>query len=163
MSAFEIAVLEQLKSLNVAVSRLDGRMDALETRMGGLEARMGGLEARMGGLEARVLSLEESVSALAIETRANTAGLAALTAKVNSFPDMHYLMAAAKVQLDHVKDFRGWKAEQRVKNDEIYHSMATSSEITTLRHEVDDFRSEMTDTDVRLRSIEVRLGIQPPP
>ena len=152
MCDFKIAVLEQLKSLSVAVSRLDSRMDAMEVRMGGIETRMGGLETRMGGIENRVLALEESVAALTLETRANTAGLLALTAKVNSFPDMHYLMAAAKVQIEHVKDFRGWKAEQRVKNDEIYHSMATSSEITTLRHEVDDFRS-----------IEARLGIQPPP
>lgn len=154
MSDFEIAVLDQLKVLTGAVTRLDGRMTGLEARMTGLETRMTGLEARMG-------SLEESVAALTVETRANSVGLRELSVKVHSFPDMHFLMAAAKVQIEHIKDFKGWKAGQRIKIDEIYHSMATSSEIATLRHEVDDFRSELIDSDVRLRSIEARLGIQP--
>jgi hypothetical protein len=76
---------------------------------------------------------------------------------------MHYLASAAKAQLVNSREFKTDVADLKVKIDEIYRSMATSPEIQGLRDEVTKFRDQSLDTDVRLGTVEGRLGIESRP
>jgi predicted translin family RNA/ssDNA-binding protein len=59
-----------------------------------------------------------------------------LKAKVDSWPDLHFLQAAAQRQQREVNEAREHRRYIEIKLGEIYGAMATSSEITKLREEV---------------------------
>ncbi|MDE3175382.1 MAG: hypothetical protein KGM15_04640 [Pseudomonadota bacterium] len=113
-----------------------------------MEARVGNVDARMSGLEARMTAVETV--------------LADLDGRVKSWPDMHYLAAAAKAQLTQTREIKADLAEARIRVDEIFQAMATDSEIRNMREDVARFREQSLDAEIRLGAIEGRLGLQAP-
>lgn len=104
------------------------------------------LGARFDRMESRMSAIEDVV--------------ADLDGRIKSFPDMHYLAAAAKAQLAQMREMKADAADFKVKIDEIYQSMATAPEIQNLREQVSRFRERSLDVDVRLGTIEGHLGIE---
>lgn len=143
------AILDEIKRLGERFGRVEDRVSSLDGRMGSLESRMTSFESRMTSLESRMTSLEAVV--------------ADLDGRVKSWPDMHYLAAAAKAQLSHTREMKTDVADIKVKMDEIYQSMATNPEVQNLRDEVAHFRDQSVTIDVRLGAIEGRLGVEDNP
>jgi hypothetical protein len=112
------AILDEIKRLGERFGRVEDRVSSLDGRMGSLESRMGSLESRMTSLEGVVADLD---------------------GRVKSWPDMHYLAAAAKAQLSHTREMKTDVANIKVKMDEIYQSMALNPEVQNLRDEVAHF------------------------
>jgi len=81
----------------------------------GLKGTVQGLDSRIAALEGRTASLES---------------------KINAWPDLHFLQAAAQRQIGEAREARDHRRNVEIKLDEIYGSMATSSEIGKLRDEV---------------------------
>ena len=123
------------------IQRLATRFERVETRVADFDSRLAAFEPRIGKLE--------SV-------------LADLDGRIKAWPDMHYLAAAAKAQLGHIREIKSEVADSRIRLDEIYQSMATDPEIRSLRDEVTRFREQSLDVDVRLGALEGRVGVQGP-
>ncbi len=147
------AILEEVRRLATRFERMEGRMSALEARMSALEGRVSGVEgrmstfeSRMSGLDARMTNIEDVVAALNLEKR--------------TWPDMHFVGAAAKSQTSHSREIRAEVSDIRVRVEERYQAMATDPEIKSLRQEVSRFRDQSLTTDVLLGAIEGRLGIK---
>jgi len=90
------------------------------------------------------------------------ADVAALKVKINEWPDMHFLHAAAQRQIAEARDAREYRQRTEIKLDEIYTSMATSSEIARLREDVSASLSREDDLDLRITTLESRLGVRNP-
>ena len=86
----------------------------------------------------------------------------ALERKINAWPDLHFLQAAAQRQIGEARDARDHRRLVEIKLDEIYGSMATSSEIGKLREEVARSIDREEALDLRVATIESRLGIKNP-
>jgi hypothetical protein len=86
--------------------------------------------------------------------------VAELDSRIRGWPDMHYLVAAAKAQLTQTREIKTDIADTKVKIDEIYQAMATDPEIKSLREEVARFRDQSLETEVRLGTIEGHVGIK---
>jgi hypothetical protein len=74
--------------------------------------------------------------------------------RLKSWPDMHYLTAAAKAQMVHTRELKSDVADIKVRMGEIYQAMATDPEIRSLREEVGRFRDQSVALDVRVGTIE---------
>jgi len=140
------SVETHLGSVDARLSSLDARLASVDVRLASMDTRLVSTNARLGSLESRSTSVEEAVAELSVE--------------IKSWPDMHYLAAAAKSQLVHSRDIKTDVADLKVKMEEIYRSMATSPEIQGLREEGSRFRDQGLDIDVRLGTVEGRLGIE---
>ncbi len=90
------------------------------------------------------------------------ADLDALKTKIDAWPDLHFLQAAAQQQQREAGEAREFRRYVEIKLDEIYGSMATSSEITRLRTEVATSIDHERALDLRVSAIELRLGIRNP-
>ena len=112
MSDFKIAILEQIKALVDAVSRLDERM------------------ARCGAIS-EVQSKPDMM--LEIRPRAEVVPQLGPVPKAYATPDKHFLIEAAKMQLEHIKECREWMAEESARTEEMCRVIATRSEIAALR------------------------------
>jgi hypothetical protein len=88
--------------------------------------------------------------------------LAAIEANIASWPDLHFLQAAAQQQQREASEARDSRRNVEIKLDEIYGSMATSSEITRLRTEVATSIEHERELDLRISAIESRLGVRNP-
>jgi len=86
--------------------------------------------------------------------------VAELDSRIRAWPDMHYLVAAAKAQLTQTREIKTDIADTKVKIDEIYQAMATDPEIKSLREEVARFRDQSLETEVHLGTIEGHVGIK---
>jgi hypothetical protein len=86
--------------------------------------------------------------------------VAELDSRIRGWPDMHYLVAAAKAQLTQTREIKTDIADTKVKIDEIYQAMATDPEIKSLREEVARFPDQSLETEVRLGTIEGHVGIK---
>lgn len=150
--AFGQAILDEIKHIG---ARLETRMSGLETGMSGLETRMSGLDTRMSGLESGMSGLTRRMS-----TIENV--VADLNHEIKSWPDMHFLAAAAKTQLAYSRETKATVADIKVRLSEIYQAMATDPEVRSLRDDVASFRDQSVDIEVRVGAIEGRLGIENP-
>ena len=103
------------------------------------------LNTRLEGLESRLSVIEGAV--------------ADMDGRLKSWPDMHYLSAAAKAQIAHIGEMKADVADIKVRTDEIYQAMATDPEIRHLREEVGRFRNQSINLDVRIGAIEGHLGL----
>jgi hypothetical protein len=88
--------------------------------------------------------------------------IAALEGKINAWPDLHFLQAAAQRQVSEAREGRDHRQRVEIKLDEIYTSMATSSEIAKLREDVNKSLNREDALDLRMATIESRLGIKNP-
>jgi hypothetical protein len=86
----------------------------------------------------------------------------AIERRLDSWPDLNFLQAASEQQLEEGKYARDFRRRVEIKLDEIYGSMATSSEIGKLREEVAESTERERTLDLRVRTIENRLGIKKP-
>jgi predicted nucleic acid-binding Zn-ribbon protein len=134
---------------NSEIQAILDEVKGLGTRFDGVERRLSAVDNHLAAVERRMSSVEEA--------------LANVDGRIKSFPDMHYLTAAAKAQLTQTRELKTEMADVKVKLDEIYQSMATSPEIQHLREEVSHFREQSLNVDVRLGTIEGHLGIETNP
>ena len=86
----------------------------------------------------------------------------ATNGKIDSWPDLHFLQAAAQQQIRDANEARERSRYVEIKLGEIYGSMATSSEIEKLRKEVGESLDHERLPDLRVPAIESRLGIRNP-
>ena len=133
------AILDEIQRLGTRFERVEARLETLDNRTARLESRMAGLENRMTNIETVVADLD---------------------GRITSWPDMHYLAAAAKAQLANTREIKADLADARIRIDEIFQAMATDPEIRSLRADVARFREQSLDTEVRLGAIEGRLGVK---
>jgi uncharacterized protein YhaN len=103
------------------------------------------LNARFDRVESRLATIEGAV--------------ADIDGRLKSWPDMHYLSAAAKVQVTHTREMMADVAAMKVRMDEIYQAMATDPEVRSLREDVARFRDQSLNLDVRISTIEGHLGL----
>ena len=103
------------------------------------------LNARLERIENRLSIIEGAV--------------ADMDGRLKSWPDMHYLSAAAKAQIAHMSEMKADVADIKVRTHEIYQAMATDPEIRHLREEVGRFRDHSVNLDVRVGTIEGHLGL----
>jgi hypothetical protein len=142
MASDDQAVLQGIERLNARLERMESRM---ENRLSGVETRMSGLEGRLSSMESRMSAIEFVV--------------ADMDGRLKSWPDMHYLTAAAKAQMAHTRELKSDVADIKVRMGEIYQAMATDPEIRSLREEVGRFRDQSVALDVRVGTIEGHLGL----
>src|SRR4249919_1941314 len=93
------------------IERLNARLERMESR---IEDRLSGMQIRMSGIELVVADID---------------------VRLKSWPDMHYLTAAAKAQMVHTREIKS-TLPIKVRMGEIYQAMATDPEIRGLREEV---------------------------
>jgi hypothetical protein len=120
------------------IERLNARLERMESRMSGMEGRLSSMEGRMSTIEFVVADMD---------------------GRLKSWPDMHYLTAAAKAQMAHTRELKSDVADIKVRMVEIYQAMATDPEIRSLREEVGRFRDQSVALDVRVGTIEGHLGV----
>jgi hypothetical protein len=84
--------------------------------------------------------------------------VAALDGRIQTWPDMHFLAAAAKAQLENTREIKTDLADARIRIGEIF-QVTTAPEIRSLREDLARFREQSLETQVRLGAIEGRLGI----
>jgi hypothetical protein len=128
-----------------AIERLDARLERMESRMSGMDGRLSGMEGRLSSMEGRMSAIESAVADIDV--------------LVKSWPDMHYLTAAAKAQIVHTRAIKSEVADIKIRVDEIYQAMATDPEIRSLREEVGRFRDQSVALDVRVGTIEGHLDL----
>ena len=111
-------------------------------------------------------ALDAKVDRLAGDVEAKVDRLAgnveAMKGKIDAWPDLNFLQAVAQRQLSEAREAREFRRYVEIKLDEIYGSMATSSEITKLRQEVANSIDREDGLDLRISAIEIRLGIKNP-
>jgi hypothetical protein len=96
------------------------------------------------------------------DIQAVRADVEAIKGNIDAWPDLHFLQAAAQQHLNEAKEAREHRRDIEIKLDEIYGSMATSSEIKKLRKEVADSIDREKELDLRISAIEMRLGVKNP-
>jgi hypothetical protein len=122
-------------------------------------------ELTLEALRAELAPMREQLDRLpAIETRlaAFDERTAAVERKIESWPDVHFLQAAALRQIEETRALRDSQRHIETKLDEIYGSMVTSPEITRLREEVVASRNRDQELDLRIATIEGHLGLKNP-
>jgi hypothetical protein len=105
---------------------------------------------------------QAQVGRLEALTQALDSRLAGLEAKIDTWPDLHFLQATAQRQIAEARDAGEFRRYVEIKLDEIYGSMATSSEIKKLRQEVAKSLERENELDLPISTIEMRLGIKNP-
>jgi NADP-dependent 3-hydroxy acid dehydrogenase YdfG len=131
MASDDQAVLQGIERLNARLERMEGRMSGMEGRLSSMENRMSTIEFVVADMDGRL----------------------------KSWPDMHFLTAAAKAQMAHTRELKSDVADIKVRMVEIYQAMATDPEIRSLREEVGRFRDQSVALDVRVGTIEGHLGV----
>ena len=106
--------------------------------------------------------LEQIRAVINAELAPMRAQLAELQTRISTWPDLNFLQAAAQQQMNEAKQAREFRRHVDIKLDEIYGSMATSSEISKLREEVAESTERERALDLRVATIENRLGIKNP-
>jgi chromosome segregation ATPase len=150
----------RLESMDARLGAIDTRLGTVETRLSSMETNLGSVETRLGSMDSRLVLTNARLGSLESRSTAVEEAAAGLAVEIKSWPDVHYLAAAAKAQLVYSRDIKTDVANLEVRMDEIYRSMATSSEIQGLRDEVSKFRDQSIDIDVRIGTVEGRLGIE---
>ena len=118
MTGNDQAILQAIERVE---ARLDARLERMEGRMSNLEGRMATLEGRMSTIELVVAEVD---------------------VRLKSWPDMHYLAAAARAQIAHSQQMKSDVSDIKIRTNEIYQAMATDPEIRNLREEVGRFRDQ---------------------
>ena len=186
-SAISQAILDEIQRLATRFERVEARLESIDSRVANLEGRIGSLDSRIEGLDSRIEGLDNRIEGLdnhieGLDNRVanldNRTGrlesrmvglearmtnietvVAALDGRIQSWPDMHFLAAAAKAQLENTREIKTDLADARIRIGEIFQAMPTAPEIRSLREDVTRFRELNLETQVRLGAIEARLGI----
>jgi predicted nucleic acid-binding Zn-ribbon protein len=150
------AILQGIERLNARFDRVEARLDRVEARLDRLETRMEGVETRLDSQNARLDRMEARFDSRmsAIET-----AVAEIDVRLKTWPDMHFLAAAAKSQIVHLRDVKTDVVDIKVRMAEIYQAMATEPEIRNLRDEIAGFRERSVEFDVRIGTLENHLGL----
>jgi chromosome segregation ATPase len=127
-----------LQAIERVEARLDARLERMEGRMSNLEGRMATLEGRMSTIELVVAEVD---------------------VRLKSWPDMHYLAAAARAQIAHSQQMKSDVSDIKIRMNEIYQAMATDPEIRNLREEVGRFRDQSVALEVRVTTLEGHAGL----
>jgi hypothetical protein len=128
-----------LQAIERVEARLDARLERMEGRMSNLEGRMATLEGCMSTIELVVV--------------------AEVDVRLKSWPDMHYLAAAARAQIAHSQQMKSDVSDIKIRMNEIYQAIATDPEIRNLREEVGRFRDQSVALEVRVTTLEGHAGL----
>ena len=153
----------RLGAIDIRFASMETHLGAVETRLSSMEIHLGSMDTRLGSMDSRLLSTNARLGSLESRSTSVEEAVAGLSIEIKTWPDMHYLASAAKAQLAHSRDFKADVSDLMVKVEEIFRSMATSPEIQGHREEASKFRNQSVDIDVRLGTVEGRLGIESRP
>jgi outer membrane murein-binding lipoprotein Lpp len=148
-------ILTMLRALDAKVDRLTGDVDAVKGKVDRLTDDVDTVKGKVDRLTDDVDAVKGKVDRL-------TDDVEAMKGKINAWPDLNFLQAVAQRQLSEAREAREFRRHVEIKLDEIYGSMATSSEITKLRQEVANSIDREDELDLRISAIEIRLGIKNP-
>lgn len=143
-----------------AVERLNGRFDGLEARFDRVETRLSAVETRLSAVETRLERVEGRQQVIEGRMAKIEQVVAELDTEIRTWPDMHYLAAAARAQMTYSRETRTDLTDLKVRMTEVFQSMATNPEVQALRDEVAQFRDQSIAIDIRLGTIEGHLGIR---
>jgi geranylgeranyl pyrophosphate synthase len=104
----------------------------------------------------------DAIQGIKADVSSLKADVSDLKAEIGTWPDLNFLQAAAQQQMNEARQAREFRRHVEIKLDEIYGSMATSSEINKLREEVAESTERERALDLRVATIENRLGIKNP-
>jgi hypothetical protein len=112
-----------------------------------LNARLDRVETRF---DSRMASIEAAVADIDVRNK--------------TWPDMHFLAAAAKAQIVHMQEVKANVADVKTRLAEVYQAMATEPGIRNLRDDIARFREQSVDLVVRVGTIEnhLQLGMKVP-
>ena len=113
------------------------------------------IESRLDRTDARLDRIDGNLAAMRTD-------IDAVNGKIDTWPDLHFLQAAAQQQIRDANEARKRSRYVEIKLGEIYGSMATNSEIEKLRKEVGESLDHERLLDLRVSAIESRLGIRNP-
>jgi hypothetical protein len=134
----------------------------VKTNVGAQGVELTALRADVGAQGVELAALRADVGAQGTELAAMRAGVDAIKTEIDGWPDLHFLQAMAQQQIREAAETREARRYIEIKLDEIYSSMATSSEIKRLRDEVSTSLDRERLLDLRISAIEMRLGIRNP-
>lgn len=152
----------RLEHMEQRLERVEQRLAVVEERLDRVERRLDLVEQRLDRVEERLDRLEGRVDALEAGLRETRAEVADLARTVRGFPDMHFLMAAARTQIEAIAELKEIVRDHDHRLAEFFALAATAPEIQNLRDDVGSFRRGATFMSVRVRSIESRLGVETP-
>jgi chromosome segregation ATPase len=144
------------------IAGFDGRMASFDGRMASLEGQIAGLDGRLASFDRRLASFDGRLTTLEARMANIETVVAELDVRIKTWPDMHFLASAAKMQLKHTREIQSDLSDARIRISEIFQAMATDPEIKSLRDDVTRFREQSQSLEVRLGALEGRLGIRPP-
>jgi hypothetical protein len=127
-----------------------------------MQADLAAVKNDVGAQGGELAALRADVGAQGGELAALRADVDAVKKEIDGWPDLHFLQAMAQQQIREAAETREARRYIEIKLDEIYSSMATSSEIKRLRDEVSTSLDRERLLDLRISAIEMRLGIRNP-
>ena len=110
--------------IEVCLESIDSRLGSVETHLSSMATHLGSVDTWLGSVDARLASTNARLGLLESRSTAVEEAVAGLSVEIKSWPDMHYLAAAAKAQLVHSRDIKGDVADLKVKMHEILRSLA---------------------------------------
>jgi len=134
---------------------LDQIRAVMQDMLAPIESRLDRIDARLDRTDGRLDRIDGNLAALRTD-------IDAVNGKIDTWPDLHFLQAAAQQQIRDANEARERSRYVEIKLGEIYGSMATSSEIEKLRKEVGESLDHARLLDLRVSAIESRLGIRNP-
>jgi len=108
----------------------------LRDALGPMQVDLAAVKTDVAGQGAALAGVRTDVAAQGIALAAVRADLDAIKTEIDGWPDLHFLQAMAQQQIREADEAREARRYMEIKLDEIYSSMATSSEIKRLRDEV---------------------------
>jgi chromosome segregation ATPase len=153
---------EKVASIDVRLTSLEGKAASLEGKVASIDVRLTSLEGKAASLEGRVASIDVRLASLEGKVASLDENFGALNQRIDSWPNMHFLMTAARKQVEYsIKtDEHLLNIETRI--DEIQRMMPTAPEIAKLRDEVTRSLAFRQRLDMRVSTLEAHLGLENP-
>jgi hypothetical protein len=132
--------LEQIRVLlRDALGPMQVDLAAVKTDLGGVKTDLAGVKTDLAAVKTDVEAQGAALAGVRTDVAAHGAALGAVRADVDAikteiggWPDLHFLQAMAQQQIREADETREARRYMEIKLDEIYSSMATSSEIKRL-------------------------------
>jgi chromosome segregation ATPase len=157
-----LALDEKVASIDVRLTSLDEKVASIDLRLGSLEGKVASIDVRLTSLEGKVASIDVRLTSLEGKVASLDENFGALNQRIDPWPDMHFLMTAARKQVEYsIKtDEHLLNIETRI--DEIQRMMPTAPEIAKLRDEVTRSLAFRQRLDMRVSTLEAHLGLENP-
>jgi hypothetical protein len=156
------AIKADLAEKGVVLVALSADMDGVKADMGAVKADLAEKGVLLVALRTDVDAVKADLAEKGVVLTALRTDVAAIADEIHSWPDLHFLQAAAVQQFRDASEAREQRRYIEIRLDEIYSSMATGPEITGLRSDVTTSIDRQRELDLRISTIESHLGIGNP-